>query len=314
VTVADVEQAYKVGLLEGERRVGRPFKGIPRVSPWNIGVEFRFDTSWFESYAAYERDAREELRQVQRWRWLEAKQGGQAEDRLREAREAERAQLESLRDSRRRWRALRRAAQAWRAEIFSLEAGAATQEAREARLRQLEQTIEDEIHAAVRAVDAELEEGRGRRCVIDAMRAQPQRPPGVRELRDLGAFIDGDRRRGVIDWPERHDAGGADFGFYWRLEDPLRRWETTEWRVSWLCIGEDPTHELYALEFLPEAGRRDQRTGRVWLLGKLSDWNAVEAAIGDLERYAQRERNSLIAVATAVRNASRDQAQSTQSR
>lgn len=313
MTVADVEEAYKAGLLEGEQRARQPFEGIPPVGPWTHGVEFRFDISWFESYAAYERGAREELRRVQNWRWLEAKQGGREEDRLRETQKEGREELDSTRDSRWARRARRRIARAWQAEIGRLEAGAAIQEAREARLQQLERAIRDEIHAAVRAVDTELEEGRGRQCVIDAMRAQPQRPAGVRELRDLETFIDGDRRRRILDWPERRDAGGADFGFCWRLEDPFRRWETTEWRVSWLCMDDDPTRELYALEFVPDAGGNGRRTGRVWVLGKLSDWDTVKAVVGDLELYAQKERNSLVAVATAVRDASRVEAQSLKS-
>jgi hypothetical protein len=85
------------------------------------------------------------------------------------------------------------------------------------------------------------------------------------------AFVHGDRRR--VHWGAggRMGAGGEDYGFRWRLENPLRRWLTTRWRVSWLSIADresvTPTYEVYAIEF--PGGDLSEETGRVWLMGKI---------------------------------------------
>jgi hypothetical protein len=117
----------------------------------------------------------------------------------------------------------------------------------------LQRRIEAELSAVRDAVDGELEEGRGRSCVVDAMRRAPNRPFGVREFRDVEAFVAEDPRRALQDSSTQRNLGGAEYGYRWRLEDPIRRWSTTRWRISWLCV-DDPTYELYAVEFA--------RTGR----------------------------------------------------
>lgn len=176
-------------------------------------------------------------------------------------------------------------------------------EARDETLASLQDLIREELLVARDAVDAELATGRGRRCVVQAIRSAPMRPPGVRAFRDVAAFIAEDPRRAIPDWPRTRDAGGADYGAHWRLENPIRRWNTTTWRVSWLNMG-DPTYELYAIELL-QGG--EPAGGRVWLLGRLTESAAVEATVTELERYAQRERNSLVVVAEAVAQAARDE-------
>jgi len=179
------------------------------------------------------------------------------------------------------------------------------------RLDELEAAASRELWRARVAVDAELEAGRGRACVVEAMRAQPQTPASVAEYA-MEEFVAEDRRRGVFDWPARLDLGGADFGSAWSLEDPFRRWLTTGWRISWLCDhdkfmgddelvhgdGDEATAEVYALEVWPRDV--DRREARVWLLGKLHTRAAVDRALDDLQLHAMRERNSVVAAAEAV--------------
>jgi hypothetical protein len=179
-------------------------------------------------------------------------------------------------------------------------------------LEAIEGDVLRELRRVQRAVDVEREEGRGRACVVAAMRALPQLPGSVREYGSMAEFVAEDERRAVFDWPAREDLGGADFGLWWSLENPFKRWLTTGWRISWLCeegkfMGADDlvhdddgeaTTELYALEFPNRDGGR--RHGRVWLLGKLRTRAAVDRALFDLQVHAIRERNSLIAAADAV--------------
>ena len=245
----EIEEAFERGRQVGQRE-GLAFKGTQPVRPWCHGVRFRFKTSWFDSFVAYERELLEDLRRVQCGRWLDHRDG------------------------------------------------------REDDLGTLHKEIEDELAAARDAVDAELREERGNPRIVEAMRASPQLPDHVVEFADLESFVAADRRRGVFDWPHRRDAGGADFGHRWRLEDCFRRWQTTRWRVSWLCERKDPTGEVYAIEFLDGPSPRDgYQFGRVWLLGELHGWDNAMRALGDLQLDVQNERNSLIVVAGAVRAA-----------
>jgi hypothetical protein len=241
----EIEEAFERGRLVGQRE-GLAFTEVPPVAPWSHGAKFRFKTSWFESFVAYERDVLDDLRRVQHGRWVE------------------------------------------RGTDY------------EADLEQLQEKLEVELSAVRSAVDRELEEGRGRPCVVEAMRVPPQRPLSVCEFESLDAFVDQDRRRAVFDWPRRRDAAGADYGYRWRLENPFKRWETTQWRVSWLCEDDDSTKEVYAVEFFPAEIGGARLFGRVWLLGKLQDWQAAKRALGDLQRHAQNERNSLIVAAKAI--------------
>jgi hypothetical protein len=183
-------------------------------------------------------------------------------------------------------------------------------------LSEADAVIASELAKVVRAVDEVLDEGRGCAHAIAGMRADPQRPDGVVEFPDLDVFVEEDMRRAVFDWPSRRDAGGADFGHEWQLEDPFRRWETTRWRISWLCEsasrlrdGEQPTQEVYALEIPAERSvRSGQRRGRVWLLGTLPDWKMAEQLLGTLQPHARRGRNSVVVAASAVQAAHRGEA------
>jgi hypothetical protein len=164
------------------------------------------------------------------------------------------------------------------------------------------EVVTDELWRVRSAVDAALERGEGRRCVVEAVRAAPNRPNGVLEFASVEAFVAGDARRATGGWPQWHDAGGADYGVHWRLEDPLRRWETTRWRVSWLGVDADPTDEVYAIESQQRSLREEDssRYGRVWLLGRLRPERSVDDVVREHMLYAMRERNSLVAVAKAV--------------
>jgi hypothetical protein len=74
-----------------------------------------------------------------------------------------------------------------------------------------------------------------------------------------------------------------------------------------LRVGE-ATHEVYAIELRTVSGDSETRTGRVWLCGQIRERRTFKRAVEDLERYAQRERNSLVVVAEAVRDAVRREA------
>lgn len=170
----------------------------------------------------------------------------------------------------------------------------------------IQRFISNQLYLVREAVDAELEYGRGFACTVEAMRSQPLRPRGVRELACVQVFVAGDRRRGYVAADGHLGAGGEDYGFRWRLEDPVHRWRTTRWRISWLCITDDPgdlpTYEVYAIEFAHE---QPDETGRVWLLGEIQSRATIEAILLELEKHAQGERNSLIVAAQQIQNATR---------
>ncbi len=162
----------------------------------------------------------------------------------------------------------------------------------------LQDQVEEELRAAKEAVDTELETGRGRACIVDAIRASPRPARGVIEYSGVEEFVAEDPRRALADWPVRKDAGGADYGYRWRVENPLRRWETTKWRVSWLDH-EDSTGEIYAKECreISEGAWSE----RVWLLGRLPDRSSEGYSIlTELELHGQSERNSLAALTNAM--------------
>lgn len=241
------------------RRQVLPFDDIPPVPGLTIGTEFKFDRSWFHSYLSYERGAREELRRLQRAGWL-------VERDLRQRQRPSKAV-----DLRRR----------------------------RARIKSTERFVRDQIWAAQKAVDTELEEGRGLRSVVEAMRAEPIAPSSVMSYADALSWIESDLRRALPDWPARRGAGGADYGYHWGLENPTRPWQTSRWRISWLCLDE-PTYEVYAIELPDRPGGALEGARRLWVLGVLRDRSAVEAALLDLIRNAMRERNSLVTAALAI--------------
>ncbi len=174
-------------------------------------------------------------------------------------------------------------------------------------LEEADRAIAGELAKAKGMVDEDLRDARRPPYAVAAMRCLPQRPAHVVELESLGAFVASDERRKLPDGPQREDAGGADFGADWQRENPFRRWETTSWRLSWLCTGEEPTLEVYALELFRSGLRSGRRTGRVWLLGSLPGWWAANETLAVLQLDAQRERNSLVLAAEAVRAAARDE-------
>jgi len=185
------------------------------------------------------------------------------------------------------------------------------------RLGELELKIKDELWEARAAVDAELEEGRGNAAIVSALRALPQRPASVVEFPDVTAFVAEDPRRGIPGAAKASVQAGATFGFDWKLENPLRRWEVSIWRIDWLCdanrmlysdddwqewnpaIDSDYTDELCACMVITDARGYELDT-RVWLLGVLHRRAGAERALEDLRRHEVRDRNSLIAAAAAV--------------
>jgi hypothetical protein len=170
------------------------------------------------------------------------------------------------------------------------------------RLRAMRAACDRELWRVRAAVDAELGGGRGRRCVVEALRLDPNRPDGVRELPDADTFVAEDPRRAGFASPHGMELGGEDYGLRWNLEDPIRRWETSQWRISWLGI-DRPTYEVYAVEMTSVRGQAARRSGRVWILGRIESRSVVREALEELEFYAQAERNSLVAAARAVQRA-----------
>lgn len=292
----DIEEAFERGRAVG-RVEGLAFEGVARIVPWTLGAQFRVKSSWFLSYVDYEREVLEDLRRVQRARSDEQTSIRDHQSRVALATNFAKRAPQEARDLpwiQRRWLLWSRP---WLNEVTDAESMLADSQSREAMLRTLEQSIADQLSRVAAAVDVELEEGRGRACVVDAMRRVPNRPSGVREYRDVREFVLEDPRRALPTLRGETDAGGEDFGSKWRLEDPVRRWNTTRWRVSWLY---DTTHELYAIEYMKPHLPNGPPTDRVWLLGVLHDRADVDHLILELETYAQRERNSLVALAHAV--------------
>jgi hypothetical protein len=157
-------------------------------------------------------------------------------------------------------------------------------EADELALAGAQEEVESELQSARWAVDAEVERGLGPPRVTEALRGPPRRPRGVREYLDIDSFVEEDRRRAIAGWPETRDAGGSDAGIGWGLERPVRRWEGTRWRISWLGLdtgGYEPTNEVYALESSPPGSSRPGPQ-RVWLLGSMADWDEVMAILSHL--------------------------------
>jgi hypothetical protein len=288
------------GAFEAAKRKWRerwcPFPGVPRLTPWTTGCSFEFVGSNFLSYVRYERLVLDQLRQVQHGRWTERRSTARAADELASLEawvqgERERQVVDDWLARWQRGRALR----ASKRELDRTRAALGDGRDLDARLERLQHRVWLELRAVRAAVDAELEEGRGRQCIVQALRALPNRPPGIREFRDVEAFVEGDRRRAVGDWPTRIDAAGEDYGYGWRLEDPSRRWDCSEWRVSWIGPETGDTRELYAVETRPRSERHSD--GRVWLLGRFDHRDEMRAVVSELESHGQKERNSLAALA-----------------
>ncbi len=297
----DVDHAFGDARRRWRQRWA-PFAGVPRIDPWTSGVEFAFERSYVDSYVNYERAVTRELRRIQLHRWLHHGAGQAIEAAVAEARDADRRAPDRLRSLPLRQRRRLRRAEPWVSDLRIAYQTLLRHEDQGIALERLQMLLTEEIYAVREAVDAELSEGRGRRCVVDAIRRPPSRPAGVQEFRDVDAFVASDRRRAMPGWPDEHDAGGSDHGSFWRLENPLRRWDTSRWRLSWLNM-HHPTYELYAIEQTQR--RRDdagvlRTTGRVWLLGALDDRGRVDETIGEIQQHAQRERNSLVVLAEAV--------------
>jgi hypothetical protein len=285
---------------------------LPAFPPWTTGVRFQHTRSWFDGFVDFERGVTENLRAVERARWrlerARAELVGEVDESVPGRVPGTWEQFELALASRLRLSGPPRIVSAWmpqparnpRAELEECEHELGLAE-------RAQRFICDQLHEVRWAVDRELEFGRGYACTVEAIRSAPTRPLGVRELASAEAFVGGDRRR--VHWGAdgRIGAGGEDYGFKWRLENPLRRWLTTRWRVSWLSIAdkanEAPTYEVYALEF---PGRDlSEGSGRVWLMGRIESRDTIRAILPDLEQRAQRERNSLVVVAQRIHGAAR---------
>ena len=309
----ELDEVYKRGLEQGrkEAKFGLLQKDLPAFHPWTTGVRFQQTRSWFDGFVDFERGVTENLRDAEHACWTLERARAKLVDEIETTGGCvpgaqERAgltaarRLYSLLPSRIVLRRLPALARDLYAELEHDE--------RELVLAERAQRfIRDQLHEVRRVVDRELEFGRGYACTVEAIRSAATRPCGVHEFARVEAFVHGDRRR--LHWGAdgQMGAGGEDYGFRWRLENPLRRWLTTRWRVSWLSIadreGTTPTYEVYAIEF--PGGDRNEETGRVWLMGKVENRDMIHAILPELEQHAQRERNSLVVVAQRLQYAAR---------
>jgi hypothetical protein len=300
------EDGHRAGFDEGVkvgRTEGMGFTAIPALVGVTRGASFAYERSWFHAYVAYERDLLDDLRRVQRERWILAGDGEAVHERLEEAQrvlKAVEARLATVSIVERWWlRRTQPSIDVWREALEArLE-----HDARDARLAQLQRRIEDELWPVREAVDEQRAEGHGRASIVAALRAVPSRPPHVREYPTRAAFAAEEPRRALDPRAADPELGGMTFGWDWRLENPLRRWDTTRWEVGWLSIGSEATWEIYAAERLPGEGDEGPRAGRVWLIGTLRRRDMVREVLEEYQRHAIRERNSLAALAEAVRYA-----------
>jgi hypothetical protein len=301
----ELDAAYKLGLEQGrmEAKFGPLLEALPAFEPWTTGAHFERKRSWFDSLVAYERSVTGSLREAEKVRWalertlarLELEIEAAAEDSMPLSTRTHRLLLSRL---------LRIAS----GRAPALDPHTELEDCKDEinLVDRIQAIISNQLYLVRQAVDAELEYGRGHAWTIEAMRSPPQRPRGVRELAGVQVFVAGDQRRGYLAVDGHLDAGGEDYGFRWRLEHPLLRWRTTRWRISWLCItdnpGDLPTYEVYAIEFPHE---RLGETGRVWLLGEIHSRATIEALLPELEKHAQEERNSLVVASQQIQNATR---------
>jgi hypothetical protein len=298
----DPETAFQLGLEAGrkEELYRFIFKGVPAFEPWTQAVQFESKPALIDALVAYERRLLQQLRQIQRERCIEQLENAHLKQDVEAAYDFARRAPEELRGIAwpHRWKL--RLLKPWVNTVFEAKRDFNRREEAATQMARVQRVIEAELATAQQAVDAELDTGRGHKCTVEAMRAAPVRPAAVREYPDIRAFLDEDPRRALISGPGLPDAGGEDRGWEWHLENPLRRWETTRWRLSWLCMetgGYIPTHEIYAVEIIqtdPPA------MARVWLMGIVRDRHRVIDILSELEQYAQRERNSLVLVASRI--------------
>lgn len=310
----ELDEVYRRGLEQGrkEAKFGPLLRDLPAFPPWTAGVRFQQRRSWFDGFVDFERGVTENLRDAESARWRLEQARTQLVSELEATAEGgassawERLRLTMAR--RRRSRGLLRimAAQLtnpghnMRAELEDCERKLVLAE-------EAQRFIRNQLREVRRVVDMELEFGRGYACTVEAIRGAPTRPRWVHEFASVEAFVHRDRRRMHRGPGGRMGVGGEDYGYEWSLENPLRRWLTTRWRVSWLCIadreGVTPTYEVYAIEFI--GGNLSDETGRVWLMGKIESRETILAILPELELRAQRERNSLVVVAQRIQSAAR---------
>lgn len=314
----ELNEAYRHGLEQGrkEAKFGPLLSDLPAFLPWTTGVRFQHTRSWFDGFVDFERGVTDNLRDAERARWALERKRAHLVGEVTETVAAhvpsawERFGLAAAHQLCSSW-LLRLAPKLMLGPVCDLQAKLEECECELALAERAQRLIRDQLHEVRRVVDRELEFGRGYACTVDAIRSAPTRPRGVREFASVKAFVQGDRRRAHWRADRRMGAGGEDYGFKWRLENPLRRWLTTRWRVSWLSIaareGETPTYEVYAIEF--PGGDISEDSGRVWLMGKIERRDTICAILPELERLAQRERNSLVAVARRIQNAARAEQQ-----
>lgn len=296
----ELQNAYDLGHSDG-LRAAEPLPEIP--AGWSGSVRWREEGTRIDSYVLYEREALRALHDTLYHRSVEARDVERAEEDVRSAQ----AKLHAARADPPRSRARR---MVWlliapeRREVRCVERH--LQDVREglARTDRCVQAITAALHECREALDRELAAAGRAAEQAAGLRRESSRPSWIVEYPDIDAFLAEDPRRELPLGHDGHgwDAGGADYGHDWTLEDPTCPWEHTRWRISWLNHG-DPTNErtdeIYACEIDPVDGSR-----RVWLLGRLdrSAWfhDHLNDALLALPRPVTRGRNSLLAAAEVI--------------
>jgi len=294
-----LQNAYDLGHSDG-LRAAEPLPEIP--GGWSGTVRWREEATRIDGYLRYEREALRALHNTLYRRSVEAREVERGEERVRAARaELDAARADPWRSRARRVWWLLRAPE--RRELRRVEARLYDQREDLALTDRCVQAITVALERCRDALDRELA---GAACAAEeaaGLRRESSRPSWVIEY-EIGAFLSEDPRRGLPAWHDGHgwDAGGADYGHEWTLEDPACPWERTSWRISWLNHGdpaEERTDEIYAYELDPHG-----RPRRVWLLGRLyrDSWldDPLNDALWSLPRPVARGRNSLLAAAEAI--------------
>lgn len=289
------QEAYEVGYEKGHRAGVRAAEPLPRVSGVAPSGPLRWEEAEtrIDGYLRYENNALSALHDTLRAQFHAKDDVPRAEQDLHHAQ----ADLAALRGAHSRlWWLLGFRQRRWVDDAHERLRHAND---RATSTEQRIETLSRALTACREALDRELKVAPAAAEKAAGIRRESITPGWAQEYPDIDAFIQEDPRRAVRDYPKRRDAGGADYGSDWTLEDPTRPWSSTTWRISWLS--EEATDEVYACEWGEGDGRK-----RVWVLGRLersTTWgdDPLDKVLWALPHAVRTGRNSLVAAAEAIR-------------
>ncbi len=275
---AAFERGRRVGQLEGI-----PFEGVKSIGSWLPGARFTFFSSWFESFANYERRVIENLRELQRMRWLlqqgavdaktRALLGGHSSETLEQLEREVQDELMKV-----RW-----------AVDGTLEEGCGRA------------CVAAVLRASPQRPVSVTEYDDAAAFIAEDPRRGIRNPEYVAVK--PGMSFGNDWR---LENPFRRWEMSS-----WRIAwlcDPNRPvWETWEDEEWFVADEEDVTNEVYAIE-TPDKSDPFAEDGRVWLLGTVRKSAAIDRALDELKLNAMRDRNSLVAAADAIATSQAEEA------